>query len=56
MLREQIRRIDPPTDLTQLNGGIFDALLNPEGSGVEVARFAKATPTTYDDRGGGVGL
>ena len=55
MLCEQMCGIDFAPDLAQLNGGIFDALLDPEGSGVDMTKLTESAPTSDADRGRGVG-
>ena len=55
MFREQVRRVDFSPDLSQLDAGTLDALLNPEGTGVDVPELAQATSAKDADGGGGVG-
>ena len=55
MFREEIRRIDFSLDLAEFYGGIFDTLLYPEGTSVDVAELAKPGSAADADGCGGVG-
>ena len=49
MFREEIRRIDFSLDLAEFYGSIFDTLLYPEGTRVDVTKFAQARSATDAD-------
>ena len=49
MFREEVRRVDFSLDLAEFYGGIFDTLLCPEGTCVDVTKFASARTATDAD-------
>ena len=54
MFREQVRGVDVPSGFQQLNAGIFDSLLDPEGSRIDVPQLAPTGSAADADGGGGV--
>ena len=55
-LRDEVCRVGFPLHLSQLNGGIFDTLLNPQGARIDVAQLAQSAAATYAQSSGRVRL